>query len=109
MHDSSGRGVPDPPRPREARTSIQLGVRVDPRGEVLTRRGDGDALAPMAAYARRLLELLGQDLGVGNFCSLDARCGSARIILFMDEGDIVAMQSRASADLSALLRRQGLS
>jgi len=94
--------------PAEARQSIPTGVRLDARGHVVTQRGDVDELAPIAAYAKRVATLIGEDLGLEGFVGLTCKTNARRLVVFVDGEDLVATEPDAKAPIDPLLARLGL-
>lgn len=92
-------------------------VRLDGQGHVLEEHGSAGELAPVAAYVTRLAELLAQDLGLERLQSLECRflpstgrAGDAShcLLHLTDEGEILALQTRAGTDLGPWRMAAGL-
>jgi hypothetical protein len=94
-------------------------IRVASDGAVITNKGGSEDLAGVVAYAHRLVDLVGDLLGLEGFRALEcvfqtadptpAGKGAARCLLFTEEnGDTVLVRPRAEGDLQALRERLGL-
>ena len=88
---------------------FQAFVRLDPQGNVVTAKGDADALAPLAAYTARLAELIGNMLGMEGFASLECSLPSDRIFLHRERsGNLVALKMPSDAEAGSLRERFGV-
>jgi hypothetical protein len=97
------------PEPRASAThTASAVVRADPSASVVRRAG-GDHAASIAAYAVRLADLIGEDLGVGPVAALEVELGSTRVFVHRDEEDnAVGTTSSSEADAAALRQRLSL-
>ena len=75
---------------------------------MVTSRGEVEELAATAAYAKRLTDLIGEDLGLEGFLALEARSVRRRIVVFVDGHDVVAAAPEEGANVASLLARLGL-
>jgi hypothetical protein len=109
----AGRGEGEPP------FELAAMVRVAANGVVVTNKGGSEDLAGAVAYARRLIDLVGDLLGVEGFRALecvfrspDGTSGEGapdRCLLFAEaNGDTVLVRPRADGDLQALRESLGL-
>jgi hypothetical protein len=88
---------------------FQAFVRLDPAGNVISAKGASEELAPVAAYAARLADLIGNMLGMEGFSSLECGCPKDRVFLHRERsGNLVALKLPAEADVGALRERFGL-
>jgi Domain of unknown function (DUF4388) len=88
---------------------LEAFVRLDPTGNVITSRGRGQDLAPVAAYAARLCAIIGEILGMQQLMALEcARKNSRSIVHLEKSGNLVAVQTLADADLGSVRQRVGL-
>jgi len=68
-----------------------------------------DHAASIAAYAVRLADLIGEDLGVGAIAALEVELGSNRVFVHRDgAGNTIGATSTSDAESSALRERLGL-
>lgn len=88
---------------------FQAFVRLDPAGNVVSAKGDSEGLAPVAAYAARLAELIGNMLGMEGFSSLECSFPKDRVFLHRERsGNLVALKVPADAEVGALRERFGV-
>ncbi|HET7541273.1 MAG TPA: DUF4388 domain-containing protein [Polyangiaceae bacterium] len=88
---------------------FQAFVRLDPAGNVISAKGASEELAPVAAYAARLAELIGNMLGMDGFSSLECGFPKDRVFLHRERsGNLVAVKLPAEAEVGALRERFGL-
>jgi hypothetical protein len=88
---------------------FQAFVRLDPAGNVISAKGDAEELAPVAAYAARLAELIGNMLGMEGFSSLECGFAKNRVFLHRERsGNLVALKIPADAEVGALRERFGV-
>jgi hypothetical protein len=88
---------------------FQAFVRLDPAGNVVSAKGDSEELAPVAAYAARLAELIGNMLGMEGFSSLECSFPKDRVFLHRERsGNLVALKVPADAEVGALRERFGV-
>jgi len=88
---------------------FQAFVRLDPAGNVVSAKGEAEELAPVAAYAARLAELIGNMLGMEGFSSLECGFPKDRVFLHRERsGNLVALKVPADADVGALRERFGV-
>src|SRR6187402_432870 len=88
---------------------FQAFVRLDPAGNVVSAKGAAEELAPLAAYAARLAELIGNMLGMEGFSSLECSFAKDRVFLHRERsGNLVALKVPADAEVAALRERFGV-
>lgn len=94
-------------------------IRVAKSGVVVTNKGGSEDLAGVVAYAHRLVDLVGDLLGLERFRALECVFktpeggsgggASSRCLLFAEEnGDTVLVRPRAEGELQALRERLGV-
>jgi hypothetical protein len=84
-------------------------VRLDPNGNVLTAKGNTEELAPVAAYAARLADLVGNLLGLEGLVALECVFADERLIMHRERtGNLIALKARPDQDLSALRELFGI-
>jgi len=84
-------------------------VRLDQAGNIVSAKGEAEELAPVAAYAARLAELIGNMLGMDGFSSLECGFPKDRMFLHRERsGNLVALKLPADAEVGALRERFGL-
>jgi hypothetical protein len=119
MGSGPTRVSPVVPGADEAPFELAVMIRVAPNGVVVTNKGGSDDLAGAVAYAHRLIDLVGDLLGVEGFRALECVFkapdgaagggGRARCLLFTEaNGDTVLVRPRAEGDLQALRESLGL-
>jgi hypothetical protein len=110
---AEGRGAGAPP------FELAAMIRVAGDGVVVTNKGGSEDLAGVVAYTHRLVELVGDLLGLEGFRALECVFrmpdgtsggkGADRCLLFTEaNGDTVLVRPRAEGDLQALRERLGL-
>jgi len=88
---------------------FQAFVRLDPAGNIVSAKGESEELAPVAAYAARLAELIGNMLGMEGFSSLECSFPKDRVFLHRERsGNLVALKIPADAEVGALRERFGI-
>ena len=84
-------------------------VRLDPAGNVVSAKGDSEELAPVAAYAARLAELIGNMLGMEGFSALECSFPKDRVFLHRERsGNLVALRIPTDVEVGALRERFGV-
>jgi hypothetical protein len=115
--DESGRrelrSPSKPPHPNTARRNpergLELAVRLDRRGRVVNSRGDAAGFAELVAYAARLAQLIGSDLGLQQLVAAECSSERTRYLLHVEEsGHVLGLKARSDADLSRVRSRFGL-
>jgi tartrate dehydratase beta subunit/fumarate hydratase class I family protein len=72
-------------------------------------RPDADAAASVAAYAVRLADLIGDDLGMGAVVALELEVGSMRVFVHREpSGKVVGASTVTDADAALYRERWGL-
>jgi len=88
---------------------LQLFLRMNREGIVVESRGSTSELADIAAYALRLAQLIGEQLGLERFAAMECAFKQGRcFIVLQGDGDVVAIEPRPSADSSSLREMLGL-
>lgn len=88
---------------------FQAFVRLDAAGNTVSAKGQAEELAPVAAYAARLADLIGNMLGMEGFSSLECSFPKERVFLHRERsGNLVALRVPADAEVGALRERFGL-
>lgn len=88
---------------------FQLYVRMSPDGKVVTSHGSTQALAGVIAYALRLAQLVGEQLGLERFHAMECTFSKGQYFVVLEEGGgIVVLEPRASADSDAVRELLGL-
>jgi len=85
-------------------------VKLDRAGTTLEARGSGtDELAELAAYATRLAQLIGEELGMDALTAFEVTAGDrSYLVQVNDSGTVVAVRAAPGADLGSLRQRLGL-
>lgn len=72
-------------------------------GESLWQRGTTDVVADASAYAIRLIELVGEELGLEGFRAMECKLGESTLFFVVEpNGNTVVLAPQPEADLSAL-------
>lgn len=88
---------------------LQLYLRMNSDGAVLESQGGTPEFADIAAYALRLSQLVGDQLGLERFAAMECTFKQGRcFIVLQDDGDVVALEPRTAADSSSLRELLGL-
>jgi hypothetical protein len=88
---------------------FQLFLRMNRDGVVVESHGSTSDLADIASYALRLSQLVGEQLGLERFSAMECVFKKGRcFIVLQEDGDVVALEPRPSADSSALREMLGL-
>jgi predicted regulator of Ras-like GTPase activity (Roadblock/LC7/MglB family) len=88
---------------------VRAAVRIDPAGNVVSSKGDAEALAQVAAYAARLAELVGDGLGMQGLLSVEVTQQRSRTLIYKEKtGNTFALSASPEADLSQVRERLGL-
>ena len=95
------------PRAATAHTASAV-IRTNAGGSSTTNARDEHA-SSVGAYAARLADLIGEDLGVGTVAALEIELGSTRVFVQRDDGgNVVGTAVASDADAAALRERLGL-
>jgi hypothetical protein len=87
----------------------RLALRINAQGAVVSSHGAGEDFAEMVAYACRLVEVIGDLLGMDGFQALEYAMGDGRCFIYREsEGDIVAVKSADPHTISQLRDSLGL-
>lgn len=100
--------VPAKP-PAIANTLVQAAVRLDAHGNVLTSRGEGQALVGAVTYSTRVAQLIADSLGLGELKSIE--CETERYKSFIhreSDGQLLAVRANREVDLSRIKDKLGL-
>ena len=93
----------------EGEVDYSVMVRLGPNGVVIKNSGGSEEVAEALAYANRLVQLVGELLGLDAFTAMECTFGDGRWITFIEKnGDLVALRPKAEANLQALRGRLGL-
>jgi len=99
----------DAPRPEPRSTGARSSsgvIRSDPPP---SRRSDHDATSSVAAYAARLADLIGEDLGLGSVTAVEIELGATRVFVQREQtGNVVGAAATNDAEAAALRERLGL-
>ncbi len=88
---------------------FEVVLRLYPDGAISVHRGGSQDFADIVAYACRLTELIGTQLGVEGFMAMECSFKSGRCFVVLEtNGDVVALRPRASSDLTGLRNLLGL-
>jgi hypothetical protein len=88
---------------------FQLFVRMNRDGTVVESRGSTPEFADILAYALRLSELVGDQLGLERFVGMECAFKQGRcFIVVQDDGDVVALEPRPAVDSGSLRELFGL-
>lgn len=81
-------------------------VRLDGSGNVVAARGEAEALAQIAAYAARLAELVGEQLGMPGLTSVEVAQSQSRTLIVREKtGNILALTASTDGDLAQIRER----
>ncbi|HEY6559695.1 MAG TPA: DUF4388 domain-containing protein [Polyangiaceae bacterium] len=109
---NAGESKPVPPASRAApnpERGLELAVRLDARGNVLNSRGETADFADLVAYAARLAQLIGSDLGMDRLVAAECTCERSRYLIHVeDSGQVLALKAGKTADLASFRARFGL-
>jgi hypothetical protein len=84
-------------------------LRIDAQGAVVSSHGAGEDFAELVAYACRLVEVVGDLLGMDEFQALEYACGDGRCFFHREpNGDTVAVKSADAHTIGQLRERFGL-
>lgn len=99
--------IPPPPISRVAVTRDL--VRLDRAGNLISAQGNSELLAPVAAYAARMGDLIGDMLGLGAWVGVEAELGSEHVFVHAEKsGHLVAVRTSHDKDISQVRERFGL-
>jgi len=88
---------------------FEVAVRLGPNGDVLASRGDIEDFANIVAYTSRLVEILGDLMGLEGLRGLECTFKQGRCLLLREaDGNLLAVKPLPSSDLSLLRERIGL-
>lgn len=109
---NAGESKPAPPASPAApnpERGLELAVRLDARGNVLNSRGETADFAELIAYATRLAQLIGSDLGMDRLVAAECTCERSRYLMHVeDSGHVLALKAGKTADLAGVRARFGL-
>ncbi len=84
-------------------------LRLGADGTVALNEGGSQDFADMVAYATRLTELIGAQLGAERFMAMECVFKAGRCFLILEaSGNVVALRPRPEADVTALRQSLGL-
>ncbi len=88
---------------------FEVVVRLRPGGAIVHNLGASQDFADVVAYACRLAELIGGQLGIERFVAMEcAFKGSQLFVVHERTGDVVALKPRRSADLGSIREVLGI-
>jgi hypothetical protein len=88
----------------------RLALRLSAQGAILNSHGASEDFAEMVSYACRLVEVIGDLLGMETFHALEYASGDGRCFIYREKnGDIVAVKSGDAQTIGQLRERLGLS
>jgi hypothetical protein len=80
--------------PAAGKDGVIGAIRLDPSGEIVAERGQSEELPGLAGYALRLVELIGDSLGLEQVKTIDARLARTRYAIKRGgNGSIVVVQA----------------
>lgn len=87
---------------------VRAAVRIDPSGNVLSSKGESEELSQVAAYAARLAELVGDELGMQGLVSVEVMQRRSRTLIYREKsGNTFALSASPETDLSQVRERLG--
>jgi hypothetical protein len=87
----------------------RLALRLNPQGTVVSSHGASEDFAEMVAYACRLVEVIGDLLGMDGFQALEYACNDGRCFIYREPaGDVVVIKSADANTIGQLRERLGL-
>jgi len=91
-------------------TRVQVAVRLDPSGALMSSRGTGgEELASAAALAMRLGNLVGETFALDELKAIEATGPTQTTLIVVESnGNIVALRAPADADLATVRERYGI-
>jgi hypothetical protein len=102
----------------DALADFSVMIRVGPNGTIVKNKGGTEELAGVVAYTQRLIELVGDLLGLDRFVAMECTFkenpgqtpgGATRCLLFSEaNGDTVALRPRTESNIQALRESLGL-
>jgi hypothetical protein len=88
---------------------FELFLRMNRDGTVVESRGSTQEFADIAAYALRLSQLIGDQLGLERFVAMECAFKQSRcFIVLQEDGDVVALEPRSAVDSSSIRELLGL-
>lgn len=105
-----GEPLPGPGSGRsEPAGDFSVVLRLAASGALISNRGGDEDMAQGIAYVHRLVQLVGELLGLEAFSALECTFAGGRCIVFSEgEGEVVALRPRPEAALGPLRERLGL-
>lgn len=118
-------GAPVPIKREDPLPDFAVMIRVAPNGSIIKNKGGTEELAGLVAYTQRLVELVGEVLGLDRFVAMectfveDAGAASSpagaaggvapRCLMFTEaNGDTVALRPRPESNIQPLRESLGL-
>lgn len=99
--------VSEPKTAKEEKVGILRALRLNQAGELLQSEGEVSELAETAAYALRLIELIGDGLGLEKFMGFECVGAETVLLAYVDGESVVALESTAGTNLAAYRKRSG--
>ncbi len=95
--------------PTIVNTLVQAAVRLDAHGNVLTSRGDGQALVGAVTYSTRVAQLIADSLGLGDLKSIELETERYKSFIHREgDGQLLAVRANREVDLSRIKDKLGL-
>jgi hypothetical protein len=88
---------------------FEVVLRLDPGGGIMENQGATQDFADIVAYACRLTELVGNQLGVERFRAMECIFKSGRCFVVLERnGEVIALRPRPSTEVSVLRELLGI-
>jgi hypothetical protein len=88
---------------------FQVVLRLDADGAITVNRGASQDFADIVAYACRLTELIGTQLGAERFMAMECSFKSGRCFIVLEaNGDVVALRPHPSSDAAGMRNLLGI-
>jgi hypothetical protein len=88
---------------------FEVAVRLGPNGDVLASRGSADEFGDIVAYTSRLVDILGDLLGLEGFKGLECTFKHGRCLMIKEaDGGVLGLKPTPQADLSLIRERIGV-
>jgi len=110
MRNSNGNEVFPPPRPPrgDAGGDYAVMLRLAATGAVISERGGSEDFAETVAYSERLLQLVGELMGLEPFSALECSFVTGKCLIFKEGQETVALRPKPEVNLQPLRDRLGL-
>ncbi len=88
---------------------FEVVLRLDPGGGIMENQGATQDFADIVAYACRLTELVGNQLGVERFRAMECIFKSGRCFVVLERnGEVIALRPRPTTEVSAIRELLGI-